>query len=256
MVRQRMTESIEQQGAWLFRHRGIMGMVALPALGLALLWPGAPGIYLSDAATDDLSLAGMAISTLGLMLRWLIVGFVPGDTSGRNTREQRASQLNTDAAYSLVRHPLYLANGVVVLGFALATASLWFVALILMLYTLAIERIAAAEEHYLFHLYGDTYGAWVADTPAFLPDFSQWQPPRLPICGRTILRREYNGVLGVALAFFLLEATRDLLIDGQPLAEWLRDDGMWLWLLAFGTAAFTVLRTIKRSTRWLHVAGR
>jgi protein-S-isoprenylcysteine O-methyltransferase Ste14 len=256
MPQRRMTESIERQGEWLFRHRGGIGLAILPALIAATIWPGPPGSFLSDAATDDVTVAGMAISTVGLALRWLTVGFVPADTSGRNTREQRAGQLNTDSAYSLVRHPLYMANGIVLLGFAVAVASAWFILLMVPLYALTIERIVAAEEDYLARLYGDAYGTCVAGTPAFLPDFARWRPPNLPLSGRTILRREYNGVLGMALAYFGLEALRDLWVGGQSWAEWVRDDGLWFWVLGIGLASFVVLRTIKRATRWLHVSGR
>lgn len=252
----RMTESIEDQGEWLFRHRGSMGVVLLPFLSMALLWPGAPVDRMNDAMVDRLTMLGMFVSLIGLAMRWLTVGFVPMETSGRNTREQRAATLNTDSAYSLVRHPLYLANGVVVAGLCIATGSVWFLLLTLALYALAIERIVAAEERYLAQLHGDLYGNWASKTPAFVPDFSRWRRPNLPLSGRTILRREYNGVLGVALAFLALEASRDLLIEHQPLSAWMRDDDIWLWIAGFAAASFVVLRTIKRRTRWLHVAGR
>jgi len=252
----RMTESIEAQGEWLFRHRGGMGVIILPCLAAALLWPGTPGNTLGDAMTDDVTVLGMVVSILGLVMRWLTVGYVPADTSGRNTREQRAAMLNTDSAYSLVRHPLYLANGVVVTGLCIATGSLWFTLLALALYALAIERIVAAEERFLADLHGQDYVHWASRTPAFIPDFSRWRRPNLPLSGRTVLRREYNGVLGVALAFFVLEAVRDLLIEQQSWSAWLDDDGIWLWALGLGVLSFGVLRTIKRRTRWLHVRGR
>lgn len=226
----RMTESIEAQGEWLFRHRGGMGVVLLPCLAAALLWPGTPGNALGDAMTDDVTVLGMAVSILGLVMRWF--------------------------AYSRIRHPLYLANGVVITGLCIATGSLWFTLLVLALYALAVERIVAAEERFLADLYGHAYVHWASQTSALVPDFSRWRRPNLPLSGRTVLRREYNGVLGVALAFFVLEAARDLLIEQQSWSAWIDDDGIWLWALGLGAVSFLVLHALKRRARWLHVERR
>ncbi len=58
----------------------------------------------------------MVISFFGLALRVIVVGHAPYGTSGRNTREQVADTLNTTGMYSIVRHPLYLANYLIILG--------------------------------------------------------------------------------------------------------------------------------------------
>ena len=34
------------------------------------------------------------------------------------------------------------------------------------------------------------------------------------------------------------------------------DHDIWVWIAAFAIISFIILRTIKRRTRWLHVAGR
>lgn len=256
MTTRRVTETIEAQGEWLFRHRGTMGLAWLPLLLLAIGFPGAPVGALNDGGVDDLTTVGMAISFMGLLLRWLTVAVVPEGTSGRNTREKRALVLNTDAAYSVLRHPLYLANGIAVTGFLVATGSFWFAALTLAAYVLVIERIVAAEECYLERTFGSAYREWVARTPGFAPDFSRWRRPHVPVSVRTVLRREYNGVLAATLAFFALELTRDVVYGNDTWTHWVRDDGIWCWALGLGLASFVVLRTLKRATRILHVAGR
>ncbi len=77
-------------------------------------------LAIGEHANHALFFACLALSYAGLVLRCLIVGFVPGGTSGRNTTEQRAVHLNTSGAYSVVRHPLYVANFVILLGVTLS----------------------------------------------------------------------------------------------------------------------------------------
>ena len=252
----RLVQQIEIQGGALFRWRGLIGAALLPPLAIAVWQPGWPGNLLQDHAIDMLTGIGLVISLLGLALRWFTVGRVPAGTSGRNTREQRAAALNTTGMYSIVRHPLYVANAIIVTGFTIATASLWFLLLFWLSYTLCIERIVAPEEHFLQRSYGDRYQRWATLTPAFLPRLKQWQPSGLPYSIRTVLRREYNGFFGVSLAFFLLEAVRDVGLAHEPVKAWLADESVWTILLALGLIVFAVLRSLKRRTRQLHVHGR
>jgi len=230
--------------------------VLLPVLALAVWQPGWPGTLLGDHGIDVVCDLSMAISLLGLGLRCFTVGAVPGDSSGRNTREQRAAALNTTGMYSIVRHPLYVANGIMLAGFALATTSLWFMLLSLACFALFIERVAAAEEKFLQQTYGATYAHWVEQTPAFLPRPKLWRSSKLHYSIRTVLRREYNGFLGVTLAFFLLEALRDMAIAHESPQAWLADDGIWTVMLLLGVFVAATLRTLKRHTRWLRVRGR
>ena len=247
---------LERQGKWLFRHRGVFGTVLLPPITVALRWPGLPVSAWSDAAQQHLAQAGLGVSVLGLLLRAWIVGFVPGGTSGRNAREQRAHALNTRGAYAVVRHPLYLANAVILLGFALGIGSLWFLAVFALGYALFIERVIAAEEAFLAASYGEEHALWAARTPLFWPKPALWQTNVLPFSLRTVLRREYNGVMGVALGFFAIALVRDVGYGGMTLPDWCAQRPLWCGLLLAGLAVFVLLRTLKRATRLLHVAGR
>jgi hypothetical protein len=190
------------------------------------------------------------------MLRAATVGFVPGGTSGRNTREQRAFELNTSGAYSIVRHPLYVANFLIVLGLVAATFTPWLIGTFVLAYALCIERIVAAEEHFLAQTYGAEYLDWTARTPAFVPDRRLWHAPALEFSLRTVLRREYNGVLGTAFAFVTLDGVRDIAVAHESFNLWLHEDWFLVAILGAATLVFLLLRTVKRHTRWLHVGGR
>ena len=91
----------------------------------------------------------LAVSLLGLVVRIITVGRAPMGTSGRNTREQVANTLNSTGMYSVVRHPLYLGNYLIMMGFALWPHVWWLAVLTTCFYALYYERIMLAEEAFL-----------------------------------------------------------------------------------------------------------
>ncbi len=196
------------------------------------------------------------VSFTGLLLRALTVGFVPGGTSGRNTKKQRAETLNTTGLYATVRNPLYLGNYLVLLGVVLAIKVWWFVLLACLVLALYYERVICAEETFLQQKFGKAYTDWAARTPVFIPKPWRWRRPELPFSLRTVLRREYNGLLFIVVAFPLIEVVDDVLLQAKPFAIWLREDLHWPVFFGVGAAIFLLLRTLKKHTRFLRVPGR
>lgn len=252
----RLKDNLIQQGQFLFRWRSFVPLVLLPALLPALTQSRGIEAAIGDWWDDLWMLACLGLSFTGLAVRGLTVGFVPGGTSGRNTRTQRAEALNTTGMYSVVRNPLYLGNFIAIIGLALATKVWWFVLLTGFAYTIYIERIILAEEEYLAAKFGNTYASWAMRTPAFWPRLGNWQAPDLAFSLRTVLRREYSGFFAVILAFLTIELMLDLGLEGQHVADWLDDDWPWPVIFVVGLAAYLTLRTLKKFTRVLDVAGR
>jgi len=157
----------------------------------------------------------MALSFGGLAVRWATVGFVPAGTSGRNTLAQRAATLNTTGLYSLVSNPLYLGNPLALLGLVLAVEVWWFVLVVALVCWLHIELVVAAEEVFLAQRFDDAYARWAMQTSALLRALRRWRRPEARFSLRTVLRREYNGVLAVAAAFLTLEVILDLVIEHE-----------------------------------------
>jgi protein-S-isoprenylcysteine O-methyltransferase Ste14 len=244
-----LRNQLETSGSWLFRHRSYLPLAILPVFVICL----ASASYLGHRheLNELWQAVCMGISFAGLYLRIIIVGHAPYRTSGRNTREQVADSLNTAGMYSVVRHPLYLANYIIIIGFTMEFHIWWLVLLVTTLYALYYERIMLAEEAFLRDRFNGEFEEWAAMTPAFIPRFHGWKPFRMPFCWRTVLQREYNAFFLIIAVFFLLDLIGDSITERR-----FKLDPWWLLVLVSGFVIFATLRTLKKRTHLLTVEGR
>jgi protein-S-isoprenylcysteine O-methyltransferase Ste14 len=240
---------LESSGSWLFKHRSYLPLVILPIFLVCLI----SSHYLghSHEINEFWQKGCMALSFIGLLLRVIVVGHAPYGTSGRNTRTQVADTLNTTGMYSLVRHPLYLANYLIILGFTMEFHVWWLVLLISCIYALYYERIMLAEEAFLRTRFGETFEQWSAVTPAFIPKFGGWKPSPFPFSCRTVLQREYNAFFLIIAVFFMLDVIGDSIIERH-----FKVDCGWFGFFVGGFIIFASLRTLKKRTVLLTVEGR
>jgi protein-S-isoprenylcysteine O-methyltransferase Ste14 len=205
----------------------------------------------SHSVNEAWQILCLLVSFLGLAIRIITVGRALVGTSGRNTREQVADTLNTTGIYSVVRHPLYLGNYLIMIGFAMWLHVWWLIALTSCFYALYYERIMLAEESFLRQRFGETFEKWSAVTPAFFPKFRGWKPSSVPFCWRTVAQREYNAFFLIISVFFLFDLIGDSIAEKNWHISW-----VWFWVFIAGFLIFAVLRTLKKRTRLLHVSGR
>lgn len=241
-----MREEFEAAGTWLFRHRGYLPLLLFPLL---LIAAGAPADRSGAAAVWEGLCVTLAI--VGLALRVATVGFVPKDTSQRNTGRPQAEALNTTGLYSVVRHPLYAGNYLMWLGVALFPRAWWAPVIVSLVFWLYYERIMFAEEEFLRRRFGEDYLAWAAATPAFVPRLRGWRPPAARFCLLTVLRREHSSLLAVIGSLTVLELVGEHASTGR-----LALDPIWGAALAATAALCLAIRTLKHRTRLLHVEGR
>lgn len=244
-----LREEFEQSGGWLFRWRSYLPLVLIGITLFALREYAIPGQ--SETLEQLWEGVCLLVSFFGLGIRVFTIGHTPRHTSGRNTRKQLASALNTSGIYSVVRHPLYLGNFFMYLGIALFPHLWWLILIYILFFTVYYERIMFAEEAFLREKFGPEFEEWSSRTPSFIPRFSQYVQPNLPFSLKNVLRREYNGFFAVIVVLFFFEVVGDYVVGkGFEL------DTMWAILLSVGFSVWSVCLVLKRWTKILRVEGR
>ena len=251
-----LKDRIAAQGAFLFRWRSYLPLVLLAPALIALPQSGLMETWFGETAENLWSGFCVLLAFAGLAVRMATVGFAPAGTSGRNTAEQRADRLNTTGLYSIVRNPLYLGNAITLLGFVLAIEVWWLALIAVPCLLFYYERIVYVEEEFLRSTFGQAYETWAAKTPALIPNFRLWRRPDLPFSPRTVLRREYHGFYLIVTVLTVIELATDLIGEGEPIGDWIKDDFDWPLFFLAGTIIYLVIRAIRKKTTWLVVAGR
>jgi protein-S-isoprenylcysteine O-methyltransferase Ste14 len=222
-----LTQRLAEQGLLLFRWRSYFGLILLPGAVLAVLGRRSAEPRLADSLWYFGCCVGVAL--IGLAIRFAALAAAAPGTSGRDTREPRAKTLNTTGLYSVVRHPIYLGNLVVLVAFTMTLRVAWFVALAVLVYWLLYERVIAAEERFLAERFGERFRVWAAVTPVFLPDFGRYKAPSKAVEWRVLLRKEHNSLCIIAWMLLALRLFERTVAARLPFSAWTERD---LWVVA------------------------
>ncbi len=245
-----LIHSLEKSGNYLFRNRGripvILFILAVPVIYITNV------SQLSDLTQLVFLVIAVSLSITGFIIRAITIGSTPAGTSGRNTKEgQVAEQLNTTGIYSIIRHPLYLGNYLMWIGIVIFTYNIYFVIIISLAYWLYYERIMFAEERFLEKKFGQAYLDWSMLAPAFFPAFTKYQKSNMVLSVKSILRREYSGVLATVFGFSFIDNLRYYFETGT--FEITRISNI---ILAITIIVVLILRSLKHYTKVLNEKGR
>ncbi len=163
---------------FLRKHRGKLHLLAFL---VALIWatPCFPQVLL-----------GLPLVVIGLAIRAWAAGCLAKNT-----------EVCTAGPYGYCRHPMYLANFIIVAGILLAANNFYLTAPAL-LATILIQAFAVRREEALLHcLFGEDYVRYCQSTPRLLP----W-PRRSPIpsCQFTWVLAKYNQIVEQTAGVMLL----------------------------------------------------
>jgi len=241
-------QSLTKNGQKLFQHRSFIPLVLYP-IAIATIFLEKDTLF----NTSDIAytLICIAISLFGLVIRALVIGYVPRKTSGRNTTKQQAETLNKTGIYSTVRHPLYFGNLFMWLGIVFFVGHLWLALVCILVFWIYYERIMLTEEDFLIQKFGDQYHEWAKETPAFFPNFAQWTKPTLAFSWRKVIRREHRGLVAVLLSMGLLHVVKN-----YAYTEELVINKFWVITTAASACFFIFIRIIIKATNILRTPGR
>ncbi len=232
-----IAEALPATGDMLFRWRSYMPLVLVPLFLLSLTDDRPPTPF-------GWELLCFAVALSGLLFRSFVVGTAPHGTSTRGTRRPTADSLSTLGAYSIVRHPLYLANTLVALGCSMLSGT-WYLPLIVVLLSFIYhERIAAREEAFLESAFGDSFRAWAGEVPAMVPAFGRYQPSGVAFQVRKVVVQEAHGLCAIGTAFLVL----DTLEDSARLG-YFHVDSRWLAIFIATLVPLLVAFVAKKSSR-------
>ena len=234
-----LVNSWERQGNFLFKYRG-----QFPVILFVL---SVPFLYFTESINESSivywNYTALLVSVLGFLIRFYTIGTTPKGTSGRNTKEQIADYLNSTGIYSLVRHPLYLGNYLIWIGIAIFTYNIYFIIIVSLLFWIYYERIMFAEERFLEKKFGDEYLNWSNGIAAFIPSFTNFTKTIIPLSLKSILRREYAGLLATVIGFAFIDVVRLYFTTGI-----LNVTEFMLQILLVTVVVVVVLRSLKHYT--------
>lgn len=130
-------------------------------LGLILLLVCA---YFTAPAGESRIIAGFAVAAIGQAWRIYAAGVI-----------HKNRQLASTGAYSLVRHPLYLGNFLILGGFTLACGNLFVVAAVAFFFLFYYPAAIRYEDHKLEGIFGEEWRSWSRNIPAMFPTGLKWK---------------------------------------------------------------------------------
>jgi len=241
-------DQVKSQDDWFFRWRSFLPLLILP---LFLIVPRDFKCLEGNHLLDQLwGLFCFAISLLGLGIRIYTVGHVPAGTSGGTKSVPNAQELNTTSMYSIVRHPLYLANFIIWVGIVLFARSILLVAFCFLAFFLFYERIIIVEEKFLSQKFGALFAQWAEKTPMLVPKIKLWRRSAYRFSWRVALNREYPWFFAIIACFTTIEVFGDRFYEGR----W-QFDPVWVLIFLTGLCTCVILRALKKKG-FLDVQGR
>jgi hypothetical protein len=150
-------------------RKGVAGLIdrlryheaSRQGLGLILLLLCA---YFAVPAGDPRIVTGFIIAAIGQLWRIYAAGVI-----------HKNRQLASTGAYSLVRHPLYLGNFLVLGGFTLACGNWVVLAVVAFFFFFYYPAAISYEDHKLEEIFGEEWRSWSSNIPAMFPTRLKWR---------------------------------------------------------------------------------
>lgn len=118
-------------------------------------------------AGEPRMIAGFIMAAAGQLWRIYAAGVI-----------YKNKKLASTGAYSLVRHPLYLGNFLILVGFAIAGGNWVVMAIVAFFFLFYYPAAIRYEDHKLEGIFGEEWRNWSRGIPGMFPTRLKWQPNR------------------------------------------------------------------------------
>jgi protein-S-isoprenylcysteine O-methyltransferase Ste14 len=157
--------------------------------------------------STTLTVIGAVLTGSGELLRLWAVHHI-GAVS--RTRSDRLGPLIASGPFALSRNPLYIGNITLWVGFALMSRLVWMAPTAALLLGAEYHAIVRWEEHLLESRFGDSYRAYVAAVPRWLPRLHRRgrrkdeMPAAVPFSWKETLFSERGTLVAIVAGCLLL----------------------------------------------------
>lgn len=195
-----MSERVKMMG----ERKGLLGLfdriryneILRQGIGLLLV---AVCAYFAQPDMGTVSI-GLAMAVIGQLFRIYAAGFI-----------HKNKQLASTGPYALVRHPLYLGNFLILIGFTLACANLYVIIGVALFFLIWYPAAISYEDSKLENIFGDEWRAWSKNIHAIIP--GRFRFADLKASG--------------------WDTYQSLIRNGElPISLYLLGCGIWLWVVA------------------------
>lgn len=195
-------DELGKSGKFLFMIRGTYIYATIIGAAIIAWCTRDSGPFDSVSADCIWWYAGIAVASLGALIRIKTSGHAALGTSGRTKMAAEAAELNTTGPYSLVRNPLYVGRIVNYTGMAMLSGSWVYAALVYLISVLIYERVAVYEENFLRGEFGEAHTNWAKNVPFLLPRLSGWVTPKYKFWWKRMIWREKQKLFLLATSIF------------------------------------------------------
>lgn len=149
---------------------------------------------------SPLVMIGLAMAVFGQIFRIYAAGFI-----------HKNKQLASTGPYALVRHPLYLGNFLILIGFALAANNMYVWIGVIIFFLIWYPAAISYEDSKLESIFEDEWRAWSKNIRAIIPGKFKWSD----------LKAEG------------WDTYQSLIRNGElPISLYLGSCGIWLWVVS------------------------
>jgi len=145
-------------------------------------------------------IVGLAVAAVGQVFRIYAAGFI-----------HKNKQLASTGPYALVRHPLYLGNFLILIGFTLAAANLYVAVGVAVFFLVWYPAAIHYEDSKLERIFEDEWREWSRNIRAIIPGRFRWADLKA------------DG----------WDTYQSLIRNGElPISLYLLSCGIWLWVVS------------------------